>query len=229
MKTKSILVIPLILACHSAVIAGQDSDSAQSWYQNGSFYTSLSGGVAFLGEGNVDVDKNPSGSADFDIDDGSAFAIALGHDFGSLRVEGQFNYTQADISSLSTNTGSIDIDSQFTSYGFMANALWDFDFKPFTVSAGGGIGFSSIEYDSMSNSGFTAVADCSDTVFTSQLIFGVGYQLSENATVGVNYRYLMVGGVDDSGDVDTGVGGESDISFDSVDASILEIFFSWRF
>ena len=235
MKIKTALVCSLVLACHASVMAGEtakpwyQNDSFGSFYKNASFYTSLSGGVAVFGDGNVDVSNNPSGSADFDIDTGSAFALRLGSDFGSLRIEGEFSYTQADISSLDTPTGGVDVDSQLTSYGFMANALWDFDFKPFTISAGAGLGLSNVEYDRMSNSGFTAVADSSDTVFSSQLILGVGYQLNENATIGLNYRYLMISGVDDSGNVDTGIGGDSDISFDDLDASIVELFVSWRF
>jgi opacity protein-like surface antigen len=227
MKTTTAVVSSFVLACQATVMA--EEASAKPWYQNGSFYASLSGGVAVFGDGEVDVDNNPSGSADFDIDTGSSFAMRLGHDFGSFRIEGEFSYTQADISMLDTPTGGVDVNSQFTGYGFMANALWDFDFKPFTLSAGAGIGFSNVDYEKMSNAGFIAVADSSDTVLSGQLILGVGYQLSENASVGLNYRYLMVSGVDDSGYVDTGIGGESDIGFDGVDASIFELFFSWRF
>ena len=227
MKTTTALVSSFVLVCQATVTA--EDASVKPWYQNGSFYASLSGGVAVFGDGNVDVDNNPSGAADFDIDTGSSFAMRLGHDFGTFRIEGEFSYSQADISSLDTPTGGVDVNSEFTGYGFMANALWDFDFKPFILSAGAGIGFSNVEYDTMSNAGFIAVADSSDTVFSGQLILGVGYQLNENATLGLNYRYVMVSGVDDKGYVDTGVGGQSDISFDDLDASIFELFFTWRF
>lgn len=210
-------------------MAGELGESVQPWYNNGSFYASLSGGVAVFGDGSVDVAKNESGSADFDFDTGTAFALRVGHDFGTFRFEGEFSHTQADISSLDTSTGSVSVGSQFTGYGFMANALWDFDYKPFVFSAGFGLGASSIKIDEMGDSEFIAVAESEDTVFSGQLILGVSYQLNEKTSVGMNYRYLMVSDLDDNGYVDTGLTGASDISFDSFDASIFELFVTWRF
>ena len=64
MKTKTIIVYSFVLACHSAVTA-QEAD-AKPWYQNGSFYGSLAGGVAVFGDGTVNVKNNYSGDADFD-------------------------------------------------------------------------------------------------------------------------------------------------------------------
>jgi opacity protein-like surface antigen len=185
--------------------------------------------MAVFGDGSVDVAKNESGSADFDFDTGTAFALRVGHDFGTFRFEGEFSHTQADISSLDTSTGSVSVGSQFTGYGFMANALWDFDYKPFVFSAGFGLGASSIKIDEMGDSEFIAVAESEDTVFSGQLILGVSYQLNEKTSVGMNYRYLMVSDLDDNGFVGTKEGGSSDISFDSFDASIFELFVTWRF
>jgi opacity protein-like surface antigen len=111
----------------------------------------------------------------------------------------------------------------------MANALWDFDYKPFVFSAGFGLGASSIKIDEMGDSEFIAVAEREDTVFSGQLILGVSYQLNEKTSVGMNYRYLMVSDLDDNGFVAIKEGGSSDISFDSFDASIFELFVTWRF
>lgn len=232
MNSKLAIASSLVLTSLSPAMAGELGESAQSaqpWYQNGSFYASLSGGVAVFGDGNVDVANNPSGAADFDIDAGTAFALRAGHDFGSLRLEGEFSYTQADISALNTNTGSVSVGSEFTGYGFMANALWDFDYKPFVFSVGFGLGASSIKIDEMSNSGFIAVAESEDTVFSGQLILGVNYQLNERTLVGMNYRYLMISDFDDNGYVDTGVAGPSDISYDNFNASVFELIVTWRF
>lgn len=229
MKIKLAIASSFVIASLSPAMAGELGEAAQPWYQNGSFYASLSGGVAVFGDGNVDVANNPSGSADFEFDTGSAFALRVGHDFGAFRLEGEFSHTQADISSLDTSTGSVSVDSQFAAYGFMANALWDFEYKSFVFSAGAGLGASRITVDQMENSGFIAVAESEDTVFSSQLILGVSYPLNERTLIGMNYRYLMVSDLDDSGYVDTGGSSRSNISFDSFDASIFELFVTWRF
>lgn len=226
MKAKTALLFTIVLACHAPVMAGED---AKPWYRNGSFYASLSGGVAVFGDGSVDVDNNPSGAADFDFDTGSSVALRLGADFGSLRLEGEYGYTRADISSLATNTGGVDVDSRFTGSGFMANAIWDYDYKPFVFSAGLGVGLNRIKFDQMENSGFVAAAECEDTVFSGQLILGVSYNLNERTLVGMSYRHTMVSDSQDKGYVDTGGSGESIISYDSFEAGIFELFVTWRF
>jgi opacity protein-like surface antigen len=231
MKSNLAFASSLVLANLSPVMAGelqQDAQSGQPWYQNGFFYSSLAAGVAVFGDGNVDVKNSPSGSADFDMDTGTAFAFRLGHDFGAFRLEGEFSHTQSDISSLDTSTGSISVDSQFTGYGFMANALWDFDLKPWVFSAGFGLGASRVEIDEMESAGFTAVSKSEETVFSGQFILGASYQLNERTSLGINYRYLMVSGLDDKGNVGTDLSGFSDISFDRFDASIFELFVTWR-
>lgn len=197
--------------------------------QPGSFYIALGGGAALFGDGSVDVIDNKSGSADFDLDTGYSFALRAGHSFGPLRLEGEFNYLDADISSIDSLTGPISVNSSLTSVGLMGNVLWDFDFEPFTVSVGGGIGFSNLSYDEMSDQGNILVADGSDTVFMSQFIIGVGYDLNESTKIGLNYRYMMMSGFNDSGKVDTNDLDSSDISFDDIGASILELSVTWKF
>lgn len=232
MKNKLVIVTSLGMLIPSTVWSQEAKDMiepAPVSINNGSFYGSLAGGVAFFQDGNVDVANNPSGDADFEFDTGSSFSLRLGYDFGSLRLEGEYNHLQADVSSLETNTGSVSVDSQFSNNGLMANAFWDFDFKPFVFSAGLGIGASKIKYDEMENSGFIAVAESEDTVFTGQLILSAAYSLNEKTSVGLSYRYQMISDLSDNGDVDTGGAGKSDIDFDNTNVSVLELFLSYRF
>ena len=231
MKNKLVIVTSLCLLVQAPAWAEEAKDSIepQPANNNGSFYGSLAGGVAFFHNGNVDVANNPSGDADFEFETGSSFSLRVGYDFGSLRVEGEFGHSQADISSLDTDTGSVSVDSQYSNNGFMANALWDFDFKPFVVSAGFGVGASMVKFDQMDNSGFIAVAKCEDTVFSGQLILSASYNLNKNTSFGINYRYLMTSDLSDSGYVDTGGSGQSDIDFDGVNASMLELFVTYKF
>ena len=81
----------------------------------------------------------------------------------------------------------------------------------------------------MENSGFIAVAESEDTVFTGQLILSAAYSLNEKTSVGLSYRYQMISDLSDNGDVDTGGAGKSDIDFDNTNVSVLELFLSYRF
>ena len=190
---------------------------------------SAAAGVALFGDGAVNVRNNNSGADDFDFDTGYSLALRAGHSFGPLRLEGEFNYVDADIDTIESMTGPISVDSNLTTIGLMGNALWDFDFKPFTFTVGAGIGFAHLSYDEMTDQGNVLVADSSDTVFASQLILGVSYDINPNTKVGLNYRYVMMGGVDDSGDVDTDMADSSDISFDNIGASIFELSVTYKF
>jgi len=195
----------------------------------GSFYGSLAGGVALFGDGRVDVSSNPSGASDFEFDTGLSAALRLGYDFGSLRLEGEISQIQADISNLDTVTGPVSVGSEYTSLGFMINGLWDFDFQPFVFSAGLGLGVSNSKFDEMSNAGFVAVAESEETVFAAQLILSAAYHLSENTSMGISYRYQMISDVNDQGFVDTELVSPSDMSFDNIDVSIFELFFTYEF
>lgn len=232
MKTKLVIATSLCLLVQSSVW-GQYSkdviDPAPYPINNGSFYGSIAGGAAFVQDGRVKVKENLSGASDFEYDTGSSISLRAGYDFGSWRLEGEFNHTQADVSSLDLSGGSVGVDSEFSSNAFMANALWDFEFERFVFSAGVGVGFSKVKFDEMKSFGFVAVAESEDTVFSAQLILGAAYNLSERASVGINYRYQMISDVSDSGDVDTSIFGKSDIDFDSTDISVLELFFTYRF
>jgi opacity protein-like surface antigen len=82
----------------------------------------------------------------------------------------------------------------------------------------------------MENGGITAVDDVDETVFSYQGIIRASYLLSENATLGVSYRYLVTDDVKGSGVVATSSPGQrSDLNFDSVGVSLFEIFFSYEF
>lgn len=203
--------------------------SVYPFNEPGSFYMGAAAGVSMFGDGAVNVRNNNSGADDFDLDSGYSLALRAGHSFGPLRLEGEFNYVDADITDIESKTGPISVNSNLTTIGVMGNALWDFDFKPFTFTVGAGIGFAHLSYDEMTDQGNVLVADCSDTVFASQLILGISYEINPNTKVGLNYRYVMMGGVDDSGDVDTDMADSSDISFDDIGASIFELSVTYKF
>jgi opacity protein-like surface antigen len=228
---KMITVASLLALANLSPLIAQESKNTWDitqwnvypWTQPGSGYIALGGGAAFFSDGAVDVNNNNSGADDLDLDTGYSFALRAGHSFGPLRMEAEFNYIEADISAIDSFTGPIPVKSNLTSIGFMGNVLWDFNYEPFTLSIGAGIGFTQISYDEMTDQGNVLVADCSDIVFASQFIIGLGYKINENTNVSLNYRYMMMSGFDDRGKVDTNNLDSSNINFDDIGTSIFEL------
>lgn len=189
----------------------------------GAFYASVFGGLALIEDGTVTVSSAGSGDADFEIDYGYSAGLRLGYDFGSFRVEGEFSQMEADIDKLD----GVDVASEISSYGFMLNALLDFDFDPIALSVGVGAGASKVEIDEMSNSGLTIVSESEDTVLSYQAMIRANYSVCENGVIGLSYRYLMTSDFDDDGDVVTGP--NSDMDFDGIGVSLIEVFFTYEF
>lgn len=220
-------LIPAILASNFAAAEEQSSQEATGLYGN------IFGGFATFDDGSVDVSANPSGESDFEIESGYSAGLLLGYDFGKFRVEGEFSYITGDIDELELDTGDADVSSEFESSSLMINGLVDFEFDsmPITLSLGGGVGASKVEYGSMVDVlGFVLVDDVDETVFMYQGIIRGSYAFSENASLGLSYRYVVTDDVSSDGNVDTGSSSTStDIDFDSVGISLFEVFFSYDF
>lgn len=227
-------LLTLASICPLMAQEGEKQPDIKDWIiypfnQPGDFSIGLGAGAAFFGDGAVDVNNNRSGAADLEIETGYSLALRAGRNFGPLRFEGEFHYVEADISAIDSSTGPISVNSNLTSIGLMGNALWDFDFKPFTLSVGGGLGFTHLNYEQMTDQENVLVAGCSKSVFAGQFIVGLGYEINEYTKLGLNYRYMMMSGLDDRGKVDTNALDSSDISFESVGVSIVELSVIWKF
>ena len=136
-----------------------------------------------------------------EYDNGFALQGALGMRLHSnVRGEIEVNYRDNDADELSVdNLGNfgaigIDADGDVTSWGVMANGYYDF--RDLGKSAGnsrfvpylmGGIGWSEIEADI--SAGGTQVVDDDDSVFAYQIGAGVGYDVKEDVTLDLGYRY----------------------------------------
>jgi opacity protein-like surface antigen len=223
MKKQILSILPLLVACQ--FVTAEETQEASG------FYGSAFGGAAIFNDGSVDVSTNTSGAADFEIEAGLSLGLRLGYDFGTFRVEGEYTYASGDIESLETSTGDVSVDSDITSNAVMLNALVDFDLSSSVLlSAGVGIGASNVQYGSVEIGGSTVVDAVDETVFSYQGIIRASYLLSENATLGVSYRYLVTDDVSGSGGVITSSPDQrSEIDFDSVGVSLFEIFFSYEF
>jgi len=72
----------------------------------------------------------------------------------------------------------------------MGNILFDLNTgSPFTIYGGGGLGVAYVEFDGHGADPGTVMND-DDTVFAWQAIAGMGYEISSNIVLDVQYRYF---------------------------------------
>ena len=190
--------------------------------QDGSgVYAGIAGGANFLTDSDFDV----LGTVDVDNEYDLGFAVsgAVGYDFGKVwelggfRTELELSYRENSIDT--HNVAALGGDQpgskgDASSLALMVNALHDFDTgSPVTPYLGGGIGYA---WNDLDNYGIDAVPDVlndDDSGFAWQLIAGVGYDLSPQATISVDYRYFSTS-ADVTSSAATG-GTSSDVDLDS--------------
>lgn len=160
------------------LFAGNSVASAQS------IYYGAHGGLNI----NHSADLELSGTTfDIDLDPGFAIGGFVGYEFGSgLRAEGELAYRLNDVETFTGISGSGDVSS----FAFMANAFYDFDFgSSFVPYVGGGIGAARLSFSDAGVVGIPLV-DGDDVVFAYQLGAGIGFQVSPRLTVTADYRYF---------------------------------------
>lgn len=148
----------------------------------------------YLGLGlgaNIAEDTELSGSginADIEHETGFAGVVALGHAYANgFRAEGEFGIRRDGVdSSGNTSTGG-----RAKTISGMLNGYYDFvNHTAFTPYVGAGIGMAKLDL-SVDPVGTTGVDD-SGSGIALQGIAGIGYQLSDNWTGGLEYRYFTV-------------------------------------
>jgi OmpA-OmpF porin, OOP family len=130
--------------------------------------------------------------------DGYAARGALGHDFGPIRLEGEFGYRHNSAQSLAvTNAGGLPgvISGPATgtakATSYMANALWDLDFgSKVTPYIGAGLGMAHIKMASIASGG-AVTGSTADNGLAMQGIAGLAYALSDRLDLTVDYRYFV--------------------------------------
>lgn len=133
-------------------------------------------------------------TGDIEIDRALNFAGAIGtHVNPNVRAEVELSYRKAGLDSVDiAGVGAFDLTGDLKTTAVLANAYYDFTpsfvWSPY-VSAG--VGFARHSTDASDTVGGTVLdLEEKDTVFAYQLGFGVGYDVSEPATLTVGYRYL---------------------------------------
>ena len=190
----------LFLGFSGALLIGAfatPSTAADGWYVSGS------GGVAILKESSsTGTITGGSATGDVSFDNGFGIAGSIGHAFGPIRVEGELSYRKNDLDDVTsvaglagtiifTTTGAVSLGGDVSSFGFMANAFYDFDagdnWAPFLMA---GLGGAKINIDADTVNSVAVIYDESDTVFAYQIGAGVAYNFTPQTAVNVQYRIM---------------------------------------
>jgi opacity protein-like surface antigen len=129
--------------------------------------------------------KEPALGYIYGVDSGFVVNGAVGYDFDGFRVEGAVGYQENDYTNDTLGASLLSV---------MANGYYDFNagegFKPY-VMAGLGIAHIIADDDPIYPDPWL-----DETYFAWQLGAGVGYEVSENITIDVGYRYLKPEGIE---------------------------------
>jgi outer membrane protein OmpA-like peptidoglycan-associated protein/outer membrane protein W len=153
-------------------------------------YVAIHGGVNF----NMDNDAEVAGvSGEVETDVGYAAGAAAGYAFGGgPRVELETTWRSNGVD----NVGGFGTDGSLDSVSVMANAIYDvplgMDFFPYV---GAGVGMSWVMADMTEPSSGRGFDD-NDIAFAYQGIAGVGYNITQNVGMTLDYRFLGTTGLD---------------------------------
>ncbi len=157
----------------------------------------LQDGFYFGGQIGLVLPEDTSTSAsglDFDADYDAGYGIGLvgGWDFGqNFRVEGEWTFRSYAVDSVSAEgfgfkgSGNADLNV------LMINGYFDLPWKDhrFVPYIGSGIGLAILSADDV-GAGGEKILDDTDTAFAYQFMAGLSYDLTNNVTAGVEYRFL---------------------------------------
>lgn len=174
-------VITSIIASTAVFADETDRQSKKSGWLVGA-----NAGVSLLS----DVD---AASFNFDFNPGIFVAGSAGYKFeNNIRAEAEIGYRRNSID----NVNGRSLNGKLQGLSFMANGYYDFDTNTkWTPYLGAGIGAT---YFNISSSGSSA----DDIAFSYQAIAGVGYDLTEETTLSVEYRYFGAADIDIGADTD---------------------------
>ena len=216
MRTRPWMAVLALLAAPSAA---PSAAAAQSGSGAG-FYLGANIGANFLGDS--EFDTAAAGRVDNDYDTGFALSGQVGYDtgqlwpYGGLRGELELSYRENEIDQHSIAAlGGQQPGSTGTASttAVMANLFHDFQTgTPLTPYVGGGIGYAWSSLDDYGVRAAPNALDDDDSAFAWQLGAGLGYAVTEQATVSLDYRYFST-----RADATSNVGGSvnSDVDLDS--------------
>lgn len=147
-------------------------------------YGGLYGGLSLL----EDADTGP-GTPDAKFDPGFAVGGTFGArivDAFTARVELDVSYRRHEVDEVGNASG----DGDANAVGLLANFWLDLiNRSSFTPYVGGGLGAAYINFNDI-EAGGVEVVDDDDWVFAWQLGGGVGWEVTPNVTIGLDYRWF---------------------------------------
>jgi len=145
-------------------------------------YVSASGGVSIIHDQDL---KRPFGRTDTaELKPGYGFDVSAGYNFDPIRVEFEFGYKNADVDKFTSAGVSVPSSgSSTTIMSCMVDAYYDLkNNSKFTPYVGVGLG---ALYGEFEDPGFKS----HDTVFGYQLIVGAAYNVTQNVSIDLSYRF----------------------------------------
>ncbi len=149
-------------------------------------------GVAVPVDSEMTDSTAPGITLDIESDAGIALGAVLGYDLGnSIRIEGEISLQKNDLDTIGYAGIAIPVSGDFSTMGFGVNGYYDFvnqsALTPF-ISAGVGLVDVEVSDFGIPGSGIPNASD-DDTVFSYNIGAGIGYAMTERATVDIRYRY----------------------------------------
>jgi opacity protein-like surface antigen len=158
-----------------------------SWAAEPGWYISGSVGASILTDSGIEISSPdfpdfPPVEGEFKYNVGPSVAGAVGYGFSrNVRLEGEIGYRTNNFDTLrAEGEPPIPVDDRISALSFMANLFYDFEtHSPWKPYLGGGIGGARV-----------AISEEGDTVFAWQVGAGLGYAITPQFAVSLDYRYF---------------------------------------
>jgi opacity protein-like surface antigen len=126
------------------------------------------------------------------FDSDMSYALIFGRQLQKVRVEGELFFREADVEDhLLAGTALPESTGEASGTSLMANVLYDFN-REGTVSPyiGAGLGYTDVDFENFGVGPIPSVLEDSDSSFAYQLLLGLGFNVNEQWTVFLDYRWF---------------------------------------
>lgn len=122
---------------------------------------------------------------------GFAIGGAVGYQLSpNWRLEGEITYRRNEVDDFKISGTNFNADGNVDSVAFMANGYFDFaNSSLWTPYLAAGIGTAVVSFNDIEVGGATAIDD-EDVVFAFQVGAGIGFEVTPNVTLSLDYRFF---------------------------------------